>query len=331
MVLKAAVIGVGNMGKNHARLYNELPQSKLVAVSDLDEKLGKEIAKMFSCKYYKDFKEMLKKEEIDVISVVVPTMYHKSVSVECMVAGKHVLVEKPISDTLESAKEMIDVAKKHNVKLAVGHIERFNPAVQKLKALVSRGSLGDITSISAKRVGLFPPQIKDANVIIDLASHDIDVFSYILGKEPSRISASAGKALINKREDYAEIFLRYNGTNGLIQVNWITPVKIRNLSITGTKGYAELNYISQSLTFYESRYERKYGDFGDFVVNFGEPKKHEIEIKRDEPLKLELISFMDAIKKGKEPLVNGEVGLKTLEIALKAIEKARTENDTRDS
>jgi len=323
MVLKAAVIGVGNMGKHHARLYSQLPGSKLVAVSDVNEDVGKEMALQFSCKYYKDYKEMLAKERIDVVSIVVPTKLHKDVAMACMNAKKHVLVEKPIADNVADAKEMIESAKKNKVKLAVGHIERFNPAVQKLKELVDEGKLGKITSLMAKRVGLFPPQIKDANVVIDLATHDIDVFSYILGKEPTRIYASAGHALINKREDYAEIFLGYNGTNGMIQVNWITPVKIRNLSVTGTKGYAELNYITQELTLYESKYERKFGDFGDFVVKFGEPTKIDVAIKKGEPLKLELESFLRAVHEDKEPLVNGDVGLRTLEIALKAIEKSK--------
>ncbi|MFH1294742.1 MAG: Gfo/Idh/MocA family oxidoreductase [Candidatus Aenigmatarchaeota archaeon] len=325
MVLKTAVIGVGNMGKHHARLYSQLEESELIAVSDLDETAGKEIGENFNCKFYKDYKEMLRKEQIDVVSVVVPTMFHKDVSVACMNAGKHVLVEKPISDSIENATEMLDAAKRNDVKLAVGHIERFNPAVQKLKTLVKEGKLGEITSVMAKRVGLFPPQIKDANVIIDLASHDIDVFNYILEKEPKKIYASAGKALINKREDYAELFMRYNGTNAIIQVNWITPVKIRNLSVTGTKGYAELNYISQSLTLYESKYERKFGDFGDFVVKFGEPNKIDVPIKKDEPLKLELKSFLKSVETDQEPLVNGKVGLKTLEIALEAIRMARSE------
>jgi UDP-N-acetylglucosamine 3-dehydrogenase len=323
MVLKAAVIGVGNMGKHHARLYSRIPSAELVAVSDLSEQLGREIAGQFSCKFYRDFREMLKKESIDVVSVVVPTRLHRDVAVACLEAGKHVLVEKPISDNIESAKRIIETARRKGVRLAVGHVEHFNPAVQKLKELVDAGKLGQVTSLMAKRVGLFPPQIKDANVVIDLATHDIGVFSYILGKEPTKIYASAGNALINKREDYAEIFLGYNGTNGMIQVNWITPVKIRNLSVTGTKGYAELNYISQELTLYESRYERKFGDFGDFVVKFGEPKRIEVPIEKAEPLKLELESFLRAVEKGQEPLVNGEVGLKTLEIALKAIEKSK--------
>jgi UDP-N-acetylglucosamine 3-dehydrogenase len=328
MTVNTAVIGVGSMGKHHARIYNELKNSKLVAISDLNEEIGKEVAKRFSCNFYKDYREMLKKEGIDAVSVVVPTNAHRDVAVECIRAGKHVLVEKPISNTIESAEEIITEAKKHGVKVAVGHIERFNPAVQKLKTIVDDEKLGKITSLVAKRVGLFPPQIRDANVIIDLATHDIDIFNYLLNKEPTSVHASAGKALINKREDYAEIFLEYNGTDGIIQVNWLTPVKIRNLSVTGTKGYVELNYISQELTMYESRYERKFSDFGDFIVKFGEPKRIDIPIKKEEPLKLELINFLEAIEKDQEPLVNGEAGLKALKIALEAVKIARRKYDT---
>lgn len=304
------------MGKHHARVYSSIKGCRLVAVSDVNEKAGREIARQHACLYFKDYKEMLK--EVDAVSIAIPTAYHKEVALECINAGKHVLVEKPISDTLENAREIIAAAKRMKVKLAVGHVERFNPAVQRLRKMMKSGELGNITTVLARRVGVFPPQIRDANVIIDLAVHDIDILNFILGRTPTRIHAEAGKALINRREDYADILLKYDGTNALIQVNWITPVKIRSLAITGTKGYAELNYVTQELVLYRSKYERNFETFED-IVKFAEPEITRIRVKKSEPLREELKNFIHCIGSSRNPLVSGEDGLKALEVAMEIV------------
>jgi len=322
--LNVAVIGVGNMGQHHTRIYSVLKGVNLVAVSDIDEKTGKKIAKNFRCKYFKDYNEMLSKENnIDVISIAVPTKLHKKVSLDVIKFKKHLLIEKPIASTTKEAEIIIKAAKENKVKLTVGHIERFNPAVQEFKKIIKRGDLGEIISIIAKRVGIFPPQIKDSNVIIDLAVHDIDILNYLLSQQPFKIFTQGRKALTNQREDSAEIFLFYNKISGFIQVNWITPVKIRTLAITGSKGYAELNYITQKLEFYQSRYKKSVDNFGEFVIKFGEPVKKEIKINRKEPLLCEIESFLECIKKDKTPLVTGEDGLKSLMIAEKALKSLK--------
>lgn len=319
-MLNVAIIGLGNMGKHHARTYSEIDKVKLVAVSDVDEAKGKPIAEKYGCKFYKDYNEMLKKEKIDLVSVVVPTKFHEKVAVDVIQKGVNLLIEKPIADNVQGAESIIKKAKEKNVKLAVGHIERFNPAIIKLKEIIDAGRLGKITSIIARRVGLFPPQIKDANVVIDLAVHDIDIINYLMGSKPTEIDANAGRALINHREDYAEIFLKYKEASGFIQVNWITPIKIRNLSVTGTKGYAEMDYISQNLLLYESNYKKSFETFGD-VVMFSQPNKVEVGVEKGEPLKLELLNVIDAVQNNKTPLITGEVGLEALKIALQVLDK----------
>ncbi|MCX6814199.1 MAG: Gfo/Idh/MocA family oxidoreductase [Candidatus Aenigmarchaeota archaeon] len=316
-MIKVGVIGVGNMGKHHARVYSKLKGCRLVGVCDIDEGQGKKIAEQYGCAYYKNYKEMLK-QDIDAISIAVPTVFHREVALACINAGKHILVEKPIADTIESAREIINAAKKMRVKVAVGHVERFNPGVQRLKSMMKKGELGTITTILARRVGVFPPQIKDANVIIDLAVHDIDILNYLLGKTPTRIHAEAGKALINRREDYADILLKYDGINAFIQVNWITPIKIRSLAITGTKGYAELNYVTQEFMLYKSKYERNFETFED-VIKFAEPEIVKVRLRKSEPLKEELKNFISCIKLNKKPLVSGEDGLKALELAMEIV------------
>jgi len=269
-VLNVAVIGTGNMGKNHVRTYSEMENVNLVAIADISEN-GKLLAEKHGCKYYSSYKEMLDDEELDAVSVCVPTGLHYEVAKDVIGKGVNLLVEKPITRSVKEAEDIVSLAEAAGVKLAVGHIERFNPAVRRLRELIKAGKLGDVTSIVARRVGLMPPQIRDANVVIDLAVHDIDVCNFLLGKKPDNVLCESGKAIISKREDFADIFMKYGSTNVFIQVNWITPVRIRALHVTGTKGYAELNYITQELVLYESIYEKRYDDFGDFVVKFGEP------------------------------------------------------------
>ncbi|MBU1632508.1 MAG: Gfo/Idh/MocA family oxidoreductase [Nanoarchaeota archaeon] len=321
-MLNVAVIGLGNMGKHHVRTYSEINKVKLVAVCDEDEERGKEVAIKYGCKFFKDYNEMFENEEIDLVSVVVPTKFHKDVALNVIERGINILIEKPIADTIESANIIINKSKEKNIKLAIGHIERFNPAVKRLKEIINEGRLGQITSIIARRVGLFPPQIKDANVVIDLAVHDIDIMNYLMEMQPSEIEANAGKALINQREDHAEIFLKYKNATGFIQVNWITPIKIRTLSVTGTKGYAEMDYISQQLIMYESNYKKDLETFGD-VVMFSKPNKVEIGVENGEPLKLELLNVIDSIEQNREPLITGEVGLEALKIAMKVLGKIK--------
>jgi len=316
-MVNVAVIGTGAMGRHHVRIYSELENVNLVAISDLDEKNGKLLAEKHSCMFYKDFKEMLNKEKIDAVSVVVPTKHHKDVAIYCADKGKHILLEKPISDNIEDAESIIDVCKKKNVTLLIGHIERFNPAIIGLKKQISSGNLGKITSIISKRVGLFPSRIKDADVVVDLAVHDIDIFNYLLEKTPEKINSNLGNALIDDRPDYANILLKYDGASAFIEVNWTTPVKIRTLSITGTKGYAEVDYITQNLVIYETNIEKEFDSFGDFVVKFGEAKHKIIDVKKSEPLKNELTHFIGCIKEGIKPKVTGENALEALKVCLK--------------
>ncbi|NQY73205.1 MAG: Gfo/Idh/MocA family oxidoreductase, partial [Candidatus Margulisbacteria bacterium] len=176
MKLRVGVIGLGNMGKHHVRNYHEIPDVEVAGICDLNP----DVLKLFTHYGYPMFTDldtMLAQSNLDAVSITVPTRYHHEVAQKVIESGIHLLVEKPISDSLEQADDIVKRAKDKGVILAVGHIERFNPAVIRLKELVDSGAIGKITSIIAKRVGAFPAQIKDANVVIDLAVHDIDIFS----------------------------------------------------------------------------------------------------------------------------------------------------------
>ena len=207
--LKVGVIGLGNMGKHHVRNYQEIDTCVLTAVCDLQQSIVDHFSTKYNCQGYTCVEDMLKHADLEAVSITAPTRFHFDLAKQVIHAGVHVLVEKPICDNIEHADELVALAKEKKITLMVGHIERFNPAVLKLKSLIDEGALGKVTSLISKRVGAFPAQIKDANVIIDLAVHDIDIFSYLLNKQPNRIEGNAGRALIDGREDYAEIFLTF--------------------------------------------------------------------------------------------------------------------------
>ena len=295
--MNAAVIGVGNMGKHHARNYSEIEDINLVAVADLNKEIGEPVAASCKCKYYTDYKEMLANEKIDIVTIAVPTKFHKDVALACIEKGINILLEKPIAGTVEEANEIVTAAKAKGVKFTVGHIERFNPAVIKLKKMMDKGDLGKIVAISNTRIGPMPNQIKDANVVVDIGVHDIDLINWFYGELPTEVVAAGGNALNKTLQDYAEIFLKYGDKAGVAKVNWITPVKVRRMNVCGTKAYAELNFITQELAIYESNYSLEYDSFGEFVIKFGEPKDHQIvEVDNVEPLRAEILSFIDAIK-----------------------------------
>ncbi|MBN1348198.1 Gfo/Idh/MocA family oxidoreductase [candidate division KSB1 bacterium] len=323
-MMRTGVIGLGTMGWHHARVYSELDESTLVAVADVDSEVGLKAAEKYSATYYRDYREMLAKEALDAVSIAVPTSLHKAVALDCIAEKVPMLIEKPIAGTLEDGNEIIAKAGSAGIPIMIGHIERFNPAVQKLKALIAENALDRITSIVARRVGIYPSRIKDANVIVDIAVHDIDICNFLLGRLPDSVHANAGKALNSERIDYATLFMDYGDTEIFIQVNWITPVKIRELNITGIKGYGELNFLTQSLKLYESQYETTYDSFNDYVIKFGTPNIREIDVKTAEPLKLELQQFLVSLKNDTAMPVPAQEGLAALKIALRAIESYET-------
>ncbi len=314
--IKIAVIGVGAMGRNHTRNYFEMEGIKLVGVSDLDEKRGREVAKTYKTKYYKDYKKLIEKERPDAVSIATPTVLHKVISQDFIKSKISVLIEKPLASNLKDAKKLIHLAKKEGVILAVGHTERFNPAVVKLKEIVDTGKLGSILSIVVKRVGFYPPQIKDVDVVTDLAVHDLDIVTSIIGKVPHSIFARGSGSIIKGRADHAEILLNFGKFGCFLQVNWVTPIKIRSLAVTGTKGYAELNYVTQKLSLYKTIYNRKQPKgFKEFVANFGESKKVTLQIRKAEPLRLELNDFIRSVREKSNPTVTGEDGAKAVRLS----------------
>lgn len=296
--IKAVVIGVGKMGKNHVRTYFETQEVELLAIADLNESLGLAIAEEYKTKFYKDFKQMLAKEKPDLVSICVPTVSHYAVAEYCINREIHTLLEKPITLNIPDGEKLLALARKSNCKLLIGHVERFNPAVKKVKEMIDKKELGKVIAIVARRLGGFPPQITAADIGIDLAIHDIDIVNYLLNDLPKQIYSNRQRTHIKSGEDSIELFLKYKTASAYIQANWITPVKIRKLNITGTDGYLEMDYINQKIEFYKSNYDKfkeKVGNFSDYVLRFSEPDKIDVTVGKREPLKEEINYIVNCI------------------------------------
>lgn len=318
MKLNAAVIGVGNMGRHHARNYHEIPSTNLVAIADTDPEIGTEIANKYQTRYYQDYREMLAKEKLDMLTIAVPTKLHKKVALDAVSRKINIIIEKPIASSVAEAKEIVHKAKQKGIKFTVGHIERFNPAVIKLKELIDSGKLGEIVSITALRLGPMPNQIKDANVAIDISVHDIDIMNWFYGRLPEKSTACGGNCLNRTRQDHVEIFLDYGKGSGYLSANWITPIKVRKLTVSGEKAYVELNYISQELDFYQTNMSLYTDDFGEFVVRFGDHhEKKTIPVKNIEPVKAEILAFVKCIRDNCRPVVTAREAIEALDIAQK--------------
>lgn len=314
--LKTAVIGVGNIGKSHARIYSEL--SNLVAVADLSGSIGQEIATRFGCNFYKDFTQMLDTEKPDCVSIAVPTSLHHKIAVEILNRKIPVLLEKPIADSLENAQKILEAAQKNKVPLLIGHLERFNPAVKKTKEIIDSGKLGKIVSIIVRRVGGFPPQIKDVNIAVDLSIHDLDIVNFLLNEKPEKIIVNKRKNHLKFREDSVEFFILYPSASAFIQTNWVTPVKIRKLNITGTEGYLEMDFISQEVVFYKTNYEKLKdvdNQYEDFILKFHDATIKEYEIDKQEPLKEEIKYFISLVEN--HEMIDATFALEALRMALK--------------
>lgn len=316
--IRVAVIGAGNMGQHHLRNYYEMSNVELVAVADKNP-ATKKLARKYKIHFYSDYKELLKKEAPQAVSIAVPTSFHFEVAGAAIKAGAHTLIEKPIANNVREAASLIQAASRRKVIFTVGHIERHNPVILKLKHIIETKKLGRISSVICRRVGGFPSIEPPTDVVVDLAIHDIDIMSYLIGQKPKLLSAHGSKTFHSQKIDSAEILLSYNGVSGFVQSNWVTPVKVRNINVTGSEGYVEANYITQKIQFYEHRAILQQGNFQEFVKTLGSPKIHTEQVKVEEPLRNELNSFVRAIvKNDPSKVMDPREALEALRVALAA-------------
>jgi len=310
------------MGANHARVYTELDSVQLVAVSDSNADRLQFIAEKYKVCVYTDYRDLLVKEKPDVVSIVVPTKDHVAVALDCVRAGAHLLIEKPIASTVGEAQIIINAARIANCKLMVGHIVRFNPAVMEMKKRLDADELGRIFQIVCRREGPFPARIRDVGVVVDLAPHDIDIIRYLSGSDLIRLYAETEKRIHTEHEDLMIAIMRLqNGITAALNINWLTPAKIREITVVGEKGMFKVDDLTQDLYFYENSLAvQEIWDSLKTISGVNPGKMIRFAIDRVEPLKKEIFSFVQAIENDSIMPVSGEDGLQALRIASALVE-----------
>jgi predicted dehydrogenase len=314
-LIRVGIVGLGVMGRNHARILDDLDAADLVAVSDPSEE-AMSWAKKRHLKGYRSYQELFEREKLDAVTIAVPTRFHLEVGLAALGLGLHVLMEKPIAVDLDEARQLVAAAAKHGAVLAVGHVERFNPAVRELKRRLDAGQVGRIFQVHSRRQGPFPSRVRDVGAVIDLATHDLDVMRYLLGVEVVRLYAETERRIHTEHEDMLNALLRFeNGAVGVVQVNWLTPTKIRELTVLGERGMLHLNYLTQDLVFYENSIASAEPPLSLLTgVSEGTLVRHTVD--RAEPLRVELESFLASVAGKTRPEVGGEDGLRALALAL---------------
>ena len=314
MSVRVGVIGVGAMGRNHARVYWEMADVELVGVADADPQAAEAAARRYRVPAYLDYRRLLDEGRPDAVSIAVPTLDHPAVAMEAIDRRIHLLVEKPIAFDVQIGQQIVAGAERAGVVLMVGHIERFNPAIVALRARLAGGELGRVFQISAHRQGPFPDRIRDVGVVIDLAVHDLDVMYYLTGSEVVRVYAETERRIHSSREDLLTGLVRLaDGTVGSLSINWLTPAKIRELYVTGQCGMFRVDYLTQDLYFFENALAAGNGwDTLHMLRGVSEGRMIRHVVAKKEPLRAEIEAFVAAVRGDAPVAVTGADGLKAI-------------------
>jgi UDP-N-acetylglucosamine 3-dehydrogenase len=325
--LRAAVVGLGMMGRNHVRVYDELPDVELAAVCDPDEEALRRATTGRAARGYVDAATMLAEEHLDLVSVAAPTSLHRVTALAALETGANVLVEKPIASGRDEAEEMMAAARAAGRILTVGHIERFNPAIRELRRRLQAGELGRVFLVRAERLGPFPARIRDVGVVVDLATHDLDIMRFLLDADPTRIYAETERRIHTDYEDLFVGLLKFdNGAVGVLDINWLTPTKRRTLSVSGERGMFHADYITQDLFFHANPdaavtwESRGADDAGPPITSVAEGEMSRLYVRKREPLAVELSEFAAAVRAGGPPPVDPRDALVALLLARKMVE-----------
>jgi predicted dehydrogenase len=312
------------MGRNHLRVLAELPAFRLTAVADPvaevlhDADPGEEVLR------YGSPIEMVCDAPIEAVVVAAPTTAHRELVLAAVERGLPVLVEKPLAATPEEAAEIVAVARAAGVPVQVGHVERFNPGVRALVSRLDAGWLSSVYMVSARRTGPFPARIRDVGVTIDLATHDLDIVSWVAAERPQRAYAEIARRIHTSHEDLVVGLLHFpSGATGVLDVNWLTPVKRRQLVVVGQEGMFELDYLTQQLTFTRLPADARPELIAGYAPTF-EGETEVIPVESAEPLRSELISFGRVVRERIDPEVRAEDGLWAVALASALLRSAET-------
>ena len=302
--LRVGVVGAGVMGSNHARVLAGLPGVSLTGIADPLQAHRARAEKFIGCTTFSEIEDMLA-AGVDAVTIAAPTHLHHEIALHCIGKGIHVLVEKPIASTVEEGNEIVAAARRAGVTLMAGHVERFNPAVAAIKTAI-KGE--DILSIAITRVGPFPPRMSNVGVVIDLAVHDIDLIRWFTESDIVDVQPQLASA-VAEREDIALLqFRTASGVLAHINTNWLTPFKARNVTVATRGKYVMGDLLTRQVT----------ECFG-FQPDGSYSMRH-LSVGHDEPLRAELLAFIDAVKSGGVPAVTGEEAVASLEVAIQCLE-----------
>ncbi|HYV16956.1 MAG TPA: Gfo/Idh/MocA family oxidoreductase [Conexibacter sp.] len=326
--LRGVVVGLGVMGSNHARVLSTLPGVELVAAADRDATRREAASLAFPRTHmHATLEEAVRDHELDFAAVAVPVDHLPTVGRAALAAGLHVLVEKPTAPSEDEALALASDADARGLVLGVGHIERFNPAVVLLKRKLEEGRIGRVLQMQARRLSPFPNRDSMLGVALDLATHDIDVMRYLTGSEVARVYAETDQRVHERAEDLLCATLRFDdGTTGLLEVNWITPAKVRQLSVTGEHGMFTVDYLTQELCFYEHPTNATDWDSLARMRGGGEGDMVRFALDRREPLRQEWEAFLGAVRDGTAAPVSARDGAAALSTA-HAIRRAGTTHE----
>jgi UDP-N-acetylglucosamine 3-dehydrogenase len=312
--LRLGLAGLGSMGRNHLRVISNHPDTTLAAVADPDAAVLEAAAAQTSATGFADPLEMIQRADLDGVVIAAPTTAHLPLALAAIERGIGVLVEKPLAATVEDGLAIVAAARKRNVRVQIGHVERYNPAVLEMGRLMRAGWLSTIYAISSRRAGPFPARIRDVGVTVDLGTHDVDILCWIAGERPVRVYAETAQRLHASHEDLTFGLMHFpSGATGFLDVDWLTPAKRRSLIAVGEEGMFELDYLTQKLTFTRSNVEHPQM-IGGYATTFTGDVA-EIPIRNIEPLRAQLDEFVRVLRTGDRPYVDAEDGLWAVAIA----------------
>ncbi len=324
--LRVGLAGLGSMGRNHLRILAGRTDLRLAAVADPVEEALSGATAASGAQGFAEPLAMIAEAELDAVIIAAPTTAHVPLALAAIERGAAVLVEKPLAATVDEGMAIVAAARQHGVPVQVGHVERFNPAVLELGRLVDAGWLSAVYAIASRRAGPFPARIRDVGVTIDLATHDVDILSWIAGERPSRVYAETAQRIHASHEDLLFGLLHFpSGATGMLDVNWLTPAKRRQLVVVGEEGMFELDYLTQRLTFTKATDTTNPRLIGGYAPTF-EGEVAEVPVDSAEPLAEELEAFLGIVRFGGRPVVDAEDGLWAVAVATSLLESAESGN-----
>jgi len=322
--LRVGLIGLGVMGRNHLRVLGAHPGVEVVALADPATDALAAAIEATDATGYAEPLALIAESELDALVIAAPTTTHVAIALAALDRGLPVLIEKPVAATVDEALAILDASRASGAPVAVGHVERFNPAVRELGRLLDDGWLSTVFSIVSRRAGPFPARIRDVGVAVDLATHDVDILSWIAGERPVRVYAEIARRVATDHEDLMFGLLHFrSGAVGMLDVNWLTPTKRRQLVVVGEEGMFELDYLSQRLTYTESRDTTKPKLLGGYAPTF-EGDVAVLPVTAAEPLAVELDDFVAVVQTGRRPTVDVVDGVWAVAMADALLSSARS-------